>query len=213
VTTAHAHVHPQITARWPPDAQFGRTSSAKLAMWIFLLSDWLSFAGLLLAYGILRAGSAVWRHPGEPGLNVPFTCLLTLVLIASSISVIVAHDSAQAANRQRTMLWLGITALGGVLFLTGQYAEWFGILHPGLTHEGLVFGRSAYASTFYVITGFHGLHVTAGVIYLLAVLARTARGVASAGEVELVALFWHFVDLIWNLVFVLVYLVPTGGGG
>ena len=213
MTTAHAHAHPPVTATWPADAQFGRASAAKLAMWIFLLSDFLSFVGLLLAYGILRAGSVVWRHPGEPGLNISFTCLLTLVLIASSISVIVAHDSAIAADRRRTVLWLGVTALGGVLFLTGQFAEWFGILHPGLMHEGLVFGRSAYASTFYVITGFHGLHVTAGVIYLLAVLARTARGVARSGEVELVALFWHFVDLVWNLVFVLVYLVPTGAPG
>lgn len=213
MSTAQAHVHPQITASWPADAQFGKANPAKLAMWIFLLSDWLSFAGLLLAYGILRAGSAVWRHPGEPGLNIPFTCLLTLVLIASSISVIVANDAAVAADRRRTVIWLGITALGGVLFLTGQYAEWIGILHPGLMHEGLVFGHSAYASTFYVITGFHGLHVTAGVIYLLAVLGRTARGVARAGEVELVALFWHFVDLIWNLVFVLVYLIPTGAVG
>jgi len=213
VTAADAHVRPQTTASWPPDAQFGKANPAKLAMWIFLLSDWLSFAGLLLAYGILRAGSAVWRHQGEPGLNIPFTCLLTLVLIASSISVIVAHDAAVAADRRRTVIWLGITALGGVLFLTGQYAEWFGILHAGLMHEGLVFGHSAYARTFYVITGFHGLHVTAGVIYLLVVLGRTARGFARGGEVELVALFWHFVDLIWNLVFVLVYLIPAGGPG
>jgi len=210
MTTAHAHVHPQITASWPPDAQFGRANPAKLAMWIFLLSDFLSFGGLLLAYGILRAGSAVWRYPGEPGLNIPFTSLLTLVLIGSSISVIVAHDAALQENRRRAVIWLGITALGGVLFLTGQYAEWIGILHPGLIKEGLVFGRSAYASTFYVITGFHGLHVTAGVIYLLAVLARSARGVGRAAEVELVALFWHFVDLVWNLVFVLVYLIPSG---
>jgi len=213
MTTAATHVHHEVTASWPPDAQFGKANPAKLAMWIFLLSDWLSFAGLLLAYGILRAGNAVWRHPGEPALNIPFTCLLTLVLIASSISVIVAHDAALEGDRRRTARWLGITALGGVLFLTGQYAEWIGILHPGLMHEGLVFGRSAYASTFYVITGFHGLHVTAGVIYLLAVLGRTAKGVAKAGEVELVALFWHFVDLVWNLVFVLVYLWPTGGAG
>jgi heme/copper-type cytochrome/quinol oxidase subunit 3 len=210
MTTAHAH--PEINASWPPDAQFGRANPAKLAMWIFLLSDFLSFVGLLLAYGILRAGSIVWRHPGEPGLNIPFTCLLTLVLIASSISVIVAHDAAREQNRRRAVLWLGITALGGVLFLTGQYAEWIGILHPGLMKEGLVFGRSAYASTFYVITGFHGLHVTAGVIYLLTVLARTARGVSRAGEVELVALFWHFVDLVWNLVFVWSTSIPPPRG-
>ncbi|HMK72727.1 MAG TPA: heme-copper oxidase subunit III [Myxococcaceae bacterium] len=190
--------------------QFGSARPAKLAMWIFLLSDWLSFAGLLLAYGILRAESAVWRHPGEPALNIPFTALLTLVLAVSSVTIIRAFDAAAAGDRRRTSRWLAITAAGGILFLTGQYAEWVGILHPGLLREGLVFGQSAYASTFYVITGFHGLHVVAGTIYLLVTLARNLRRAVSANEVELLGLFWHFVDFVWNIVFVLVYLIPTG---
>jgi len=179
-------------------------------MWIFLLSDWLSFAGLLLAYGILRAESPVWRHPGEPGLNIPFTALLTLVLAVSSVTIIRAYDASSAGDRQATSRWLAVTALGGLLFLIGQYAEWVGILHPGLLKEGLVFGQSAYASTFYVITGFHGLHVVAGTLYLLVTLARNLRRAVSANEVELLGLFWHFVDFVWNIVFVLVYLIPTG---
>ena len=210
-TTADPHAH-GAPAVWPPDRQFGSARPAKLAMWIFLLSDWLTFAGLLLAYGILRGASTVWRHPGEPSLNIPFTALLTLVLAVSSVTIIRAYDDSARGDRKGATRWLAITALGGVLFLIGQYAEWVGILHPGLLREGLVFGQSAYASTFYVITGFHGLHVTAGVLYLLITLARNLRGVASANEVELLGLFWHFVDFVWNIVFVLVYLIPTGSG-
>ena len=74
----------------------------------------------------------------------------------------------------------------------------------------MVFGQSSYASTFYVITGFHGLHVVAGVVYLLFTLVRNARGVATANDIELLGLFWHFVDFVWNIVFVLVYLIPSG---
>ncbi len=206
----HGHAHGD--APWPPDAQFGSATPAKLAMWFFLLSDLLTFVGLLLGYGILRAAATTWRHPGEPALNLPFTLLLTGVLIVSSVTMLAARDAAVAGDRRRATRWLLATALGGGLFLLGQYAEWFGLGSPGLMAEGLRFGHSAYASTFYAITGFHGLHVLAGVIYLLAVVGRNAAGRASAGEVELVGLFWHFVDLVWNLVFTFVYLLPVAGG-
>ena len=202
--------HPAVA--WPQDAQYGSATPGKLGMWIFLLSDWFSFAGLLIAYGILRGGSAVWRHPGEPALNIPFTAVLTAILLASSVAMLRAQDAARRQDRARTSIWLALTALGGILFLTGQFQEWIGIWHPGLMKEGLVFGRSAYASTFYSITGFHGLHVTIGVIYLLVTLGRNLRRPVRAGAVELAGLFWHFVDLVWNLVFALVYLIPQGAG-
>jgi len=207
--TADAHGHHPAVA-WPPDRMFGSVRPAKLAMWIFVLSDWLTFFGLLLGYGILRAESTVWHHPGEPALNIPFTAGLTLILAISSVTIIRAYDDASAGKRSGTSKWLAITAALGVLFLIGQYQEWFGIWHPGLMHEGLVFGQSSYASTFYVITGFHGMHVMAGVIYLLITLARNASKPVSGNEVELAGIFWHFVDFVWNIVFVLVYLIPGG---
>ena len=182
-------------------------------MWIFLVSDGLSFAGLLLAYGILRGESLVWRHPGEPALGIPFTAGLTFLLICSSVTMVFAYEAALRGQRGRAALFLGLTALGGALFLLGQYSEYFGILHPGLTKEGLVLGQSAYASTFYVITSFHGAHVFSGTVYILVTLVRWLRGKATPAQVELLGLFWHFVDLVWNLVFVLVYLWPTGGAG
>ena len=95
--SAPAHGHP--AAVWPPDRQFGNVRPAKMAMWIFLLSDWFSFAGLLLGYGILRAESTVWHHPGEPSLNIPFTALLTLVLAVSSVTIIRAYDEAAGGRR------------------------------------------------------------------------------------------------------------------
>ena len=195
---------------WPQDPQFGRASAGKIAMWIFLVSDGLSFAGLLLAYGILRGESLTWRHPGEPELGIPFTAGLTFLLICSSVTMVFAYEAALHGLRRRAALFLGLTALGGALFLLGQYSEYFGILHPGLTREGLVFGQSAYASTFYVITSFHGFHVLSGTIYILVMLFRWLKGKATAAQIELLGLFWHFVDLVWILVFTIVYLIPTG---
>jgi cytochrome c oxidase subunit III len=208
---AAAHAHGTREVVWPQDPQFGRASAGKIAMWIFLVSDGLSFAGLLLAYGILRGESLVWRHPGEPALGVAFTAGLTFLLICSSVTMVFAFEAAERGERRRAAIFLALTALGGALFLLGQYSEYFGILHPGLAKEGLVFGQSAYASTFYVITSFHGAHVLSGTLYILITLVRWLRQKATAAQVELLGLFWHFVDLVWILVFTIVYLIPTGG--
>jgi cytochrome c oxidase subunit 3 len=204
-TAVHGHGGP---AAWPRDAQYGTATPGKIGMWIFLLSDALSFGGLLLAYGILRGGSDVWHHPGEPHLGVNFTAGLTFLLICSSVTMVLAYAAAAEGRRSQASLFLALTALGGILFLVGQYHEYFGIWHPGLTKEGLVFGQSAYASTFYVTTSFHGMHVFSGVLYILITLVRNVRGRATANDIELLGLFWHFVDLIWILVFTFIYLIP-----
>ena len=202
--------HPAAPLTWPPDRQLGTASPAKIAMWIFLVSDGFSFFGLLLGWAILRSGSSTWRHPGEPALSIPFTAVLTFILICSSLTIVLAYDASLRGKQRATSGWLAATALLGTSFLVGQYAEYFGIFHPGLLKEGLVFGKSSYASTFYVITGFHGAHVFSGVIYILFVLGYSLRGKASTNLVEILGLFWHFVDLVWLLVFTLIYLLPVG---
>lgn len=202
------HAHRPVS--WPSDPQFARASAGKIGMWIFLVSDAFSFFGLLLAYGILRGESTVWHHPGEPNLNVLLGAGMTAVLIASSVAMILAFDASLQGERGKASAFLALTGLLGALFLLGQYAEYFGILHPGLTKEGLVFGKSAYASSFYVITTFHAMHVFAGIVYIVFILVRNSSGRSSPGEFELLGLFWHFVDLIWIFVFTLLYLVPVG---
>lgn len=204
-TAVHAD---HSVVRFPRDAHFGAATPGKLGMWVFLISDALTFGGLLISYAVLRGGATVWRHPGEPELGINFTAGLTFLLICSSVTMVLAYAAASQGRRERASLWLALTALGGALFLVGQYHEYFGIWHPGLTKQGLVFGASAYASTFYVITSFHGAHVLSGVIYILVTRRLWQQGRAQAGHVELLGLFWHFVDLVWILVFTFVYLIP-----
>jgi len=205
---ASADEHRRDDRPFPPDAHFGNATPGKIGMWIFLLSDANMFAGLLLAYGILRGGSNVWRPPDQPSLGINFTAGLTFLLICSSVTMVLAYAAMADGNRKRAVRFLLLTALGGFLFLCGQYQEYFGIWHPGLSKQGLDFGSSAYASTFYVVTGFHGAHVFSGVVLLLLTALYTGRGKATVHDVEAVGLFWHFVDLIWILVFTLIYLIP-----
>jgi len=202
-SAAHAVAH-----ALPRDEYFGDATPGKIGMWIFQLSDAFSLGGLLLAYGILRGGAAVWHHPGEPSLGIPFTAFLTFLLICSSVTMVLAVAAANEGHRRQTMLFLALTALGGIGFLTGQFHEYFGLTPGhGLVHEGLIFGQSAYANTFYVTTSFHGAHVLTGTIYILVTLARTAAGKTNANDIEVLGLFWHFVDLIWILVFTFIYLL------
>jgi cytochrome c oxidase subunit 3 len=205
MSATHEHAAHHGPKEWPVDPQYGTASAGKIGMWIFLLSDALSFAGLLLAYGILRGGAEVWRNPGEPELGINFTAGLTFLLICSSVTMVLAFAGAVERNRKQLCLFLGLTVLGGALFLCGQAYEYYGLIH-----EGLIFGKSAYASTFYVITSFHGLHVLTGTIYLSVILVQSAKGKYDHNydRVEIAGLFWHFVDLIWILVFTFVYLIP-----
>jgi cytochrome c oxidase subunit III len=192
----------------PTDAHFGNATLGKIGMWIFLLSDAFSFGGLLLGYGILRGGAETWG--GAPAFGINFTAFLTFLLICSSMTMVLAVASATEGDRKATIRWLALTALGGALFLLGQMEEYFGVLgifSHGLTHEGLEFGKSARASTFYVTTGFHGLHVLTGTIYILITLFRTMSGKTDANDIEILGLFWHFVDLVWILVFTFIYLL------
>lgn len=222
------HDHRLRPEDWPEDAHMGKASAGKVGMWVFLLSDALMFAGFLLSYGILRGGAKVWQctealaaegacvapdgFAAEPALGINFTAGLTFLLICSSVTMVLAFAAAQENDRKGMVKFLCFTIVGGVLFLSGQYHEYFGIVGHGLVPEGLLFGHSPYATTFYLITAFHGCHVFSGVVYLTIIMLRARKGDFDDGftsEVELVGLFWHFVDLIWILVFTLVYLIPN----
>jgi heme/copper-type cytochrome/quinol oxidase subunit 3 len=208
-TIATEHGHP--TVAWPPDAQYGMATPGKIGMWIFLISDAFSFGGLLIAEGILYAGRRPWRASGEPELGILFTAVLTFVLVSTSLTNVLGWAAAARGRRRQAALLLGVTALGGLLFLVGQFQEWFGIWSPGLVREGLVFGQSPRASTFYVITGYHGLHVLIGVGYILAILVGYLRGRVTERQIELLGLYWCFVDFVWVFVFSFVYLLPSLG--
>jgi len=219
--SAHAadHDHPLV---YPDDKLYSRITAGKLGMWLFLLSDGFSFGGLLLAYGILRGSSDYWGCINEklvaqfncvlePVLGINFTALLTFILICSSVTMVLAHAAMVEGDRKGAVRWLAATVFGGSLFLLGQYHEYWGLIEGhGLLNLGLEFGATHYSTTFYCITGFHGLHVTTGVIYLACVLVGTMMGKTDANTIEVAGLFWHFVDLVWILVFTFIYLIPYG---
>jgi len=187
---------------------FGSATSGKLGMWIFLLTDAMSFGGLLLAYGIIRSGAHNWPDPSTR-LGIPFTAVMTFVLICSSVSMVLALAAAHEKNKKLACIWLGATIAGGLFFLLGQAREY----HELITEKGAGLSVDQMWSTFFVPTGFHGMHVLSGVIYLSVILVHTARGKytdgpdATPNHMEIAGLFWHFVDLVWILVFTFIYLI------
>ena len=187
-------------------------SLGKLGMWLFLISDAMSFGALLAAYGAVRAGAAEWAPPSEV-LGINLTAGMTFLLICSSVTMVKALESIQNGNQSRMCTYLGLTILGGLIFLGLQAYEWTHLIQHGLTLTSLkhgVSGSELFGPTFYAITGFHGAHVTGGVIYLIVILIQGMRGTYTAEynhKVEILGLYWHFVDLIWIMVFTFVYLL------
>lgn len=213
----HEH-HAPHGAHAVTDAGFGHATNGKIAMWIFLVTDGLTFAGLLLGYGYLRIKNPTWPDP-QKLLGIQLTGVATFLLICSSLSMVLSLAAAAEKNKAGMLKWLFVTALGGMAFLGIQYYEYTHLIHEGMKlwgFHGHVSERfhgvpDNFASTFYVITGFHGMHVTTGVIYLLVMLAKGAaqKTITPAyyNMLEIAGLFWHFVDLVWILVFTFIYLI------
>jgi cytochrome c oxidase subunit 3/cytochrome o ubiquinol oxidase subunit 3 len=181
-------------------------SNNKLAMWLFLGSECLLFGGLISTYMLYRG-----RHSGESGpdqlWDIPFTSASSFVLLMSSLTMVLAVSAANRKDDRNTRLWLTVTALLGSLFVAGQVYEF-----TTFYREGLGFTTSLFASSFYTLTGFHGVHVSVGVIMLLATVGMILKNRVpgdKAEVVELVGLYWHFVDIVWILIFTLVYLIPA----
>ena len=200
--TFHAGVEPAESPLTPE-------SWAKLGMWVFLAGDAMSFGGLLAAYGAFRYASPNWPLPSDV-LGIQLTGLMTFLLICSSVTMVKALAATQDGEPDKMRNFLALTILGGVIFLTLQAFEWTHLIHRGLGFTGNPWGASQFGTTFFMLTGFHGCHVFGGVVYLSCVLAKGLQGGYSRTNfngVETVGLYWHFVDLVWILVFTFVYLV------
>ncbi len=187
--------------------------NVKLGMWVFLLSEVMFFTSLIGAYIILR-----FAHPDEfaaPGvvLNVPLTAVNTFILICSSVTMVKAYAAIERNEQAGLKLWLTATILLGSTFVGVQVYEYIHLIQEGFVATAVAYaaeGGPLYGSTFYLMTGFHGLHVTLGVLALLWILTRAVKGVYSSqnlGGVEAVGLYWHFVDLVWIVLFTIVYLI------
>ena len=193
----------------PAESPLTPESWGKLGMWIFLAGDAMGFGALLAGYGAIRYGSVDWPNPYQH-LGIQLTALMTFLLICSSVTMVKALEAIKQGRPERVKLFLALTILGGAIFLGLQAYEWTHLIENGLKIWGNPWGATLFGTTFFMITGFHGAHVTGGVIYLSVILAVTSRSRDSAWNymvTEIAGLYWHFVDLVWIMVFTFIYLL------
>ena len=176
----------------------------KLGFWTFLGSETLFFGSFIATYMIYAGRSVQGPYPTEV-LDIPLTTISTFVLLMSSLAMVLALAAVQRGSRKGALTWLMVTAGLGMVFLGFQAYEFTHFYHVGLTLESNLFG-----SSFFILTGFHGAHVTIGVIWLLILWLQTFAGrigPADALKVEIAGLYWHFVDIVWIAIFTLIYLL------
>jgi len=176
----------------------------KLAMWLFIIGDTMTFAACLVAYGFVRNGTSDWPRPFHSITNV---ALMTFILLTSSLTMLLALQSARAGDKAGAFRWTMITAVAGILFALLHVREWMGLIHQGMTLFKNPWGTGLFGASFFSITGLHLTHVTCGVIALIVVGVRYRGGRYNADDIEVLGLYWHFVDLVWMFVVPFVYLL------
>jgi cytochrome c oxidase subunit 3 len=175
-----------------------------MAMWLFIIADSATFAGCLVAYGFIRNATPDWPRPFHSITNV---ALMTFILLTSSLTMLLAIRSAQQSDKPGAFRWIMITAVLGIAFAFLHIREWLGMIGEGATLFHNPWGTPAFGAAFFSITGLHLLHVTGGVVALIAVGIRYRGGRYKADDLEITGLYWHFVDLVWMFVVPLVYLL------
>ena len=218
--TAAPHSLESLVSDWSTDQEvFKRVQWGKAMMWIFLLSDTFIFSCFLTAYMTVRASTTVpWPVTSDVfaltlfGQSIPLIliAIMTFVLISSSGTMALAVNFGYRRNRRATGYLMLATALLGATFVGMQAFEWTKLISEGVRPWGNPWGAPQFGATFFMITGFHGVHVSMGVIYLTIIAIRVLRGVYDRNGkyevVEIAGLYWHFVDLVWVFIFAFFYL-------
>ena len=181
--------------------------SRKLTMWLFLISDAVTFGAILFGYGYLRTASSDWPAPFRFNPSILNVIIMTFVLITSSLTMLGAVDSAKAGDKAKANRFLLSTILLGVSFAGLHIREWFALIDEGVRLFKNPWGSPLFGAAFFSITGLHLLHVICGIVAIAVISRGFSRGSLTAGHVETTGLYWHFVDLVWMFVVPLVYLL------
>jgi heme/copper-type cytochrome/quinol oxidase subunit 3 len=208
-TAIHGSIAAETEHGVPSHATSTGISNEKLAMWVFLGSDCLLFGALISTYLLLRhrsiSGPVELRDPANV-FDIPFTSVSSFVLLFSSLTMALAVGAIHRGDVRRCRTFLLTTALLGSVFIGGQVYEF-----TSFVKEGLGYTTNILGSAFYTLTGFHGVHVSVGIMFLMAMFVMSFSGKLGpdrAETVEIFGLYWHFVDIVWILIFTIVYLIP-----
>ncbi|MDQ1481535.1 MAG: hypothetical protein QOI44_2396, partial [Actinomycetota bacterium] len=180
-------------------------SNEKVAMWAFLGSECLLFGALISTYLLYRGKSVSGPTPKQI-YDIPYTSVSSFVLLMSSLTMVLALAAIQRGDHRRLRIWLLATAFFGMTFIAGQVYEF-----TEFYREGLHLGTNLFGTTFFVLTGLHGAHVTIGIVWLLSLWGRSVQGSLPQERheaVEIAGLYWHFVDVVWIFIFTAIYLIP-----
>jgi cytochrome c oxidase subunit 3 len=193
---------------WGGGASPFAVGDKKLGMWLFIVSDALTFSALIMAYSYVRVAND-WPTPFDFYPAIIFSSVMTFVLLSSSLTMVFGVDAAHAGDRKATVKWIIATMAGGLGFIVLHMNEWLHLIHDGVTPLQNPWGTPLFGGTFFTLTGLHMTHVAIGVIYLGVIAYGFGKGKYNGEDVEVCGLYWHFVDLVWMFIFPMVYLMST----
>jgi cytochrome c oxidase subunit III len=184
--------------------------SKKFGMWLFIISDALTFSALLVAYTYVRLATPEWPKPFHFVPSIVFSSVMTFCLLSSSLTMVMAVHAMNHGDRKATVRWILATIAGGLAFVGLHLTEWLNLINnEHITTSGNEWGVPLFGGTFFALTGLHMTHVIIGVIYLSIIAFAVGRGKFKYEDVEVSGLYWHFVDLVWMFIFPLVYLMSA----
>jgi cytochrome c oxidase subunit III len=199
-----------LTSEWAGGKSPYATNSKKFGMWLFLISDSLTFSALLFAYTYSRVANPDWPKPFQFSPSVIFASIMTFCLLTSSLTMVMAVHAMNHGNRKATVWWILATMAGGIAFVVLHLTEWLRLINDEhVTPFSNPWGVPLFGGTFFGLTGLHMTHVIIGVIYLAIICQAVGRGKFKFEDVEVSGLYWHFVDLVWMFIFPLVYLMSA----
>jgi cytochrome c oxidase subunit 3 len=178
-------------------------------MWLFLISDSLTFSALLVGYGYVRIASGNWPTPFHFWPSIVLSTVMTAALLCSSVTMALGVGASSRQDAKGVVKYILLTMLGGTVFIVLHMNEWMDLIHEGVRLWENPWGVPLFGATFFTLTGLHMTHVASGLIYLAVVAWRVSQGKATHEDVEISGLYWHFVDLVWMFIFPLVYLLSV----
>jgi cytochrome c oxidase subunit III len=198
-----------ISSAWAGGRAPFAMGSKKLGMWLFIISDTLTFSALLVAYTYARLNSPNWPRPFPFNPSIIYSTIMTVVLLASSLTMVMAVAAMARGARGTTVKWILATMVFGSTFIILHLREWLHLIGDGMRPFSNPWGSPLFGAVFFGVTGLHMTHVAIGVIYLAIISIGVGRGKFTPEDVEVSGLYWHFVDLVWMFVFPLIYIMSV----